>query len=175
MTAVRSASLVAFSRSAQVDPAAAYSDALQLFRVAGIVSLMVGVLMVVIVPLALPVVYGGDYRAAVPLAQLLVVAQTAQALGSIMDESLRGQGRPFVGVGSKAVAAFVTGCVGFAAVPVSGVLGIAIAATLGQIAYMAVPLVMLRRVTKERILPCGSDFRLLRNGLQRLIRGYACR
>jgi enterobacterial common antigen flippase len=89
-------------------------------------------------PYVIPAVFGGDFRAAVPAAQILVAAQAFRALAYVLADIARGLGRP--GLPSMAETAGVTATVALLplVVPSLGIEGAAAVLTAANAAVAVV-------------------------------------
>jgi len=116
---------------------------LQLLAVFGSAGLAAGML----VPLALvaywmiPLVFGAEYRGAVPLLWILTPGAVFLACGQVVGDLLRGRNHPTVVAWSQGLAAVFTVVMLLALLPLVGVAGAAIAST---VAYGIALIAMLR-------------------------------
>ena len=135
LTVTKSLNLVVFSRAAALDESHALRDSARLFRILGLVNFTLGVGMVMVQPFLIPLIFGKAFIGAVPAAMLLVVGQFFQSQGSILQEAMRGQARPFIGLIGVGWGMAIFGSIGYWLASGSGLLGVAIASTCGQAAY----------------------------------------
>ncbi len=76
-------------------------------------------------PFLLPLVYGNEFAGAVALALLLLPGATLAGLGGIVDQDLRGQGKPIAGVVARVVGLLIIAYVGWYLGRQMGAIGIA--------------------------------------------------
>ena len=151
----RSLNLIVFSRSAALGGKSALADAARFFRMMGLMNVALGIIMVVAMPLLIHIIFGPSFAGAVKPAMLLVMAQLFLSQGAILDEALRAQSRPYVGLIGMVCGMTVFAAVGsFIAKPL-GLLGVAGASIAGQFAFWLWMVVSFRRI--------GGDVRLFPN------------
>ena len=122
-----------------------------------------------LVPLALvaywliPLVFGADYRGAVPLLWILTPGAVFLACGQVVGDLLRGRNQPTVVAWSQGLAAVFTVVMLLALLPLIGVAGAAIASTVAYGIALAAMLRSLWRLPRHARgrgwvpdLPAGS-------------------
>lgn len=129
------------------------SELLRLQRLSLRSSLIAGiVLMLSVMATAswlVPMVFGEGFRGAVPLVLLLAPGGVLLAWGRVCADLLKGHGRPYAVAGAEAVAAVVMAAGLAVLVPLWGVVGAAVAAS---VAAAVSPLLMLRVL--RRVAAC---------------------
>jgi O-antigen/teichoic acid export membrane protein len=118
-----------------------------------LVSLPALLLLIVLMPWALPAVFGIRYAPAVLSAQFLLVAALFQGVNGILGNSLRGLGRPGWPAISEAIGMVLTILILYALLPSLGILGAAIASL---IAYACVAILQFAFVAKVGGLTPGE-------------------
>ena len=100
-------------------------------------------------PIVIPAVFGAAFEPAVYPAQILLLGYAAYGLASILDEGLKGIGRPLLGAAANGAGALVTlvGVIWLA--PLAGLSGAAAASTTGYVAALALLLVLFGRVRRS--------------------------
>jgi O-antigen/teichoic acid export membrane protein len=154
----KSLNLIIFSRSAALQGEHALQDAARFFRLMGIVNFVLSMLMVAAMPVLIWIIYGSKFSESVIPAMMLLLAQYFLSQGGILDEALRGQGRPYVGlVGLIAgVAAFAA--LGWFLAKPYGLVGVAAASIGGQLIYWLWMMMAFRRIGDGiRLLPVLED------------------
>jgi O-antigen/teichoic acid export membrane protein len=165
----RSVNILILPRSGSLAAEQAAHDAARIFRVMVIVSAVLSAAMVGLLPWLMPLLFGAGFKDSVLPAMLLVAAQFFSAQGSIIDESLRAQSRP--GIGMIAGLVSVTFFCGLALVlaPRLGLVGVSIAAICGQVTYCLMLAIYLQRSFKLSLVPSNRDFRFIRDNLRTAI------
>ncbi len=163
----RSLNLIVFSRAAALEERHALNDAARFFRLMGLLNLLLSLGMVAAMPLLIWLIYGTGFSGSVVPAMLLVAAQYFLSQGAVLDEALRARANPLVGLGGMVCGMGVFAVAGWALSMTMELLGVAIAAIAGQLAYCVWMIVAFRRASgNQRLLPGPTDFADLR----RLIR-----
>lgn len=133
---------VTFPRLASQTAITSSTHRIQRFAVFGSVGLAVGMLL----PLAafsnwvIPIVFGIDYRAAIPMVWILTPGAIFLAWGQVTGDILRGRNRPIVVAWAQGLAAVFTVVLLVALLPLLGVYGAAVASS---VSYGVAILVML--------------------------------
>jgi O-antigen/teichoic acid export membrane protein len=168
----KSVNLIIFSRSAFQARENALRDAARFFRIMGIMNFALSLLMVSGMPFLITLIYGNSFSESTIPAIMLLVAQYFLSQGGILDEALRGQGKPYVGlVGLLAgVAAF--GMLGYFLASPFGLVGVAFASIAGQFVYAIWMMLAFSRFSNEiRLIPILEDISDLANVLKTTKRG----
>jgi enterobacterial common antigen flippase len=135
--------LVAFTITAQMTDTNAFLKIAILFRKTLVIMLVGGTVLALTMPFILPFVYGRDFKNAVLPAIILIGGSAFAGLSLLLDQCLRGQGRPFVGLVGRVAAIGTMILVGYPASRLLGTSGIAIAFVCAQFVCL---LVILGRV-----------------------------
>lgn len=147
-------------------------------RLSVLVGCSTGAMLFCITPYALPLIFGDSFRDATPVALLLIIASAIAGCNYVLQDSLRGLGRPGLVFRSEIVGLLVTGA-GLAILlrPLS-LIGAALASILG---YSTVFVVLVRVTTAatglgvaQLIVPTSADLRQLWHALSSASR-VACR
>ncbi len=129
--------------SATTDPAHQRETLLRVLRMNIIVVLVIVALQLFATPLLLPLLFGADYRAAVPAALLLVVAGGFSGLNLTLSNGLRGLGHPQTSLIAEVLGLVVTALGLLVLLSPLGILGAAAATLLAYASacgYLAVQL-----------------------------------
>jgi O-antigen/teichoic acid export membrane protein len=116
-------------------------------RLAALSALSVGAGVAVITPWAIPLLFGDKFSAAVPAGLVLVGAAAIAAINSVLEEGLRGLGRPAVALWAELGGLLVTALALLLLLVPFGIMGAAIASVLGYSAVMGTLVVFVRRLT----------------------------
>jgi O-antigen/teichoic acid export membrane protein len=81
-------------------------------------------------PTLLPVIFGAEFRAAIPVALVMVFAGAVEAMNAVGAECLRGVGRPRAVLAAECVGLAVTVVALPVLVPMAGIIGAACASLL---------------------------------------------
>ena len=116
-------------------------------RIAAALSIVTCVCMLALTPKCLPLIFGSKFEAAVPTTLVLIVAGCVNSVVAVLEDGLRGVGRPsavLIGEGAGM-------CVTVVLLPLllrtSGMMGAAVASLMAYAAIAAVLLLSLRRET----------------------------
>ena len=114
-----------------------------LFRSGALISAATSTLLLVATPALVPLVFGAEFRAAVPAALIMVIAGAMSGTSVVGGECLRGLGRPHALLAAECAGLVVT-CVAIPVViPIAGILG---AAAVSLASYSVVVLVQWRLI-----------------------------
>ncbi len=130
--------LVSFTITAQASRAEGFSRVGSIFRKAVVTKLLFGGVLALAMPFLLPLVYGKGFSEAIKPAILLIVGTAFAGLSLLLDECMRGQGKPFAGLVGRITAIITIVAVGYPALRVWGVMGIAAAFVAAQFVYLCV-------------------------------------
>jgi O-antigen/teichoic acid export membrane protein len=121
-----------------------WARARHVYRTGIVASIVTSVLLLVATPILLPLIFGAEFRAAIPVALVMVFAGAVEAVNAVGAECLRGVGRP------RAV--LVAECSGLAvtvvAMPVLVLMGGIIGAACASLLSYTVILVAQRRLMR---------------------------
>jgi O-antigen/teichoic acid export membrane protein len=126
------AGTVSFGMSAQAKDREGFDRVARMFRFTAWTWLLAGVGVAVIIPIVLPLLYGAVFRPAIWPAILLIPAAALTGQASILEESMRAQGRAFVGLEARAAGLVVMIAMGWLLAPVVGIYGVVFAAIGSQ-------------------------------------------
>lgn len=168
-TLAKSVNTLILARSGSLSSEHAARDTARIFRVMAVVSVILSLAVAATLPLLIPMLFGSSFLGAVVPAVMLVAAQYLYSQGAIVDEGLRAQARPGVGViaGIAAVATF--SILGLLLAPGWSLVGVAAAAISSQFVYSLVLAVHLRRAFQVQLFPSSADFLFIRNSLSALV------
>lgn len=135
MTLSKSFNLVIFARSAAQSKDDAMADTAKLFRMMFLVNAIFGLALAAALPWLIPLLFGRSFAGSVWPAMLLVASQLLLAQGSLLEESLRAQNKPFYGVIGLVITISVFAAVGIVLAPRLGVAGAAVASIVAQFCF----------------------------------------
>jgi len=136
-TATGAIGTVAFTRSAQANVREGFQVVARDFRRTAILSFGVAVVMVPVLPYLLPLVYGGEFARATSIGMSLVAGSVFAGLSQLLDQALRAQGRPFIGLMARGSAVAAMCMAGYTLTASLGVIGMALAYVLSQVVGLA--------------------------------------
>jgi antigen flippase len=161
------AGTVSFAMSTQVKDREGFDRVARMFRFTAWTWLLAGLGVAVIIPIVLPLLYGAVFRPAIWPAILLIPAAALTGQASILEESMRAQGRAFIGLQARAAGLLVMIAVGWLLAPVFGILGVVFAAIGSQAIVLAMMMFAARwhfhRALMNTLLPRVHDLVELRN------------
>jgi O-antigen/teichoic acid export membrane protein len=165
------AGTVSFGMSAQAKDREGFDRVARMFRFTAWTWLLAGVGVAVIIPIVLPLLYGAVFRPAIWPAILLIPAAALTGQASILEESMRAQGRAFVGLEARAAGLVVMIAMGWLLAPVVGIYGVVFAAIGSQAIVLIVMMFAVRwhfhRALLNALLPRISDLLELKTRLLR--------
>jgi O-antigen/teichoic acid export membrane protein len=169
------AGTVSFGMSAQVKDREGFDRIARMFRFTAWTWLLAGLGVAVIIPIVLPLLYGAVFRPAIWPAILLIPAAALTGQASILEESMRAQGRAFVGLEARAGGLVVMIAMGWLLAPVVGIYGVVFAAIGSQAIVLIVMMFAARwhfhRALLNTLLPRVHDLAELRNRARLAISG----
>jgi O-antigen/teichoic acid export membrane protein len=165
------AGTVSFGMSTQVKDREGFDRVARMFRFTAWTWLLAGLGVAVIIPNVLPLLYGAAFRPAIWPAILLIPAAALTGQASILEESMRAQGRAFVGLEARAAGLVVMIAMGWLLAPVVGIYGVVFAAIGSQAIVLIVMMFAARwhfhRALLNALLPRISDLLELKTRLLR--------
>ena len=159
LTVTRSLGLVVFARGAGMTQHEAMGDFARLFRHAVVVSVALSLLIAALMPFAVPMLFGSDFGAAVLPAIILVLGNLFGSLASLVDEALRAQAKPMPGLQGRYLGSGVFLGLAFILSAELGIIGVAVASAVGQMAFLAWMVRQVRRIAPNPWLPVGPTSR----------------
>lgn len=121
---------------------------------AGLFTLVTGPILVLVIPFAVPYVYGPAFQAARPLAALLVLGYLVRGWNSMLTAAISGSGRPFTASIGQAVEVVALAALLAVLVPRLGLTGGGIAVPLGAAAafvYLLASALFVAKLTPTRL------------------------
>ena len=157
--------IVQFSAAAQAQSGYGFVALAEVLRRGCLLSLGGGVVLAALLPWLLPLVYGDDFRPAVATALLLLPGLVMAGFGEIINQALRGQGRPVAGVISKVLGLAVMGIAGGVLARNWGGGGIACGYLAGELVALSGLLMVARRFYRDTdwsaLRPTAADVMFL--------------
>jgi O-antigen/teichoic acid export membrane protein len=126
------ASSVTFGIAARDRESATFERIAQLFRCSGCAWLAVGGSLALVMPVMLPLIFGKDFTPAIWPAICLIPASVFAGQAAILEQSMRAQGRAFVGLEAQAVGLVIMVVAACVASRFWGTMGIVLACNLSQ-------------------------------------------
>lgn len=100
---------------------------LRVVRLTTVISLIWTIFHLLVTPFVIPLIFGSDFRAAVPAALILVLTAPIQQLDSVLSSGLRGIGKPGLVGWSQGIGVIVTTILLYFLLPTFKELGAAVA------------------------------------------------
>jgi antigen flippase len=125
-------------------------------RTAVVLALVLGFTLTLCTPIAIALLFGPRFAAAVPPAMVLVPAAAVLGLNLVLQEGLRGMGRPYAVLQAEFAGLIVTAIALAVTLRPMGIMGAAIASSLG---YTTVCLVLLFKIQQATCLPLSTLLR----------------
>jgi O-antigen/teichoic acid export membrane protein len=143
-------------------------------RTAMAMVLLFGLAFTLCTPLAIELLFGTNFTPAIPAAMLLVPAAAVLGLNLVLQEGLRGMGRPYAVFHAELAGLLVTAVTLAAILRPMGIMGAAIASLLGYATVCAVLLFQARRITcipiAALLCPSMPEIQSSLAGLGRMLR-----
>lgn len=153
--------ITAFAQLAnERDPAVQARRLADAFRQAAVLACGLGAVLAALVPVVVTPLFGEGFGPAVRPAMILTVAASLAALSTVLNQGLKGAGRPVAGVTSQLVGAAVLAVMVVALHDSMGLAGIAVAAVVSAVAQVIVLLfaaAFFLRVSPGLFLSFGAD------------------
>jgi enterobacterial common antigen flippase len=127
-----SAQTVSFSIAAQAGALGGFERVAKVFRLTACLWITAGIPLAVILPWLLPLLYGREFADAVLPSILLLPAMAFAGQANILEQALRGQGRPFAGLEARIVAIAVFALATLLLVSKWAILGVVAAFIIAQ-------------------------------------------
>ena len=158
-------SSVAFGISAQEKGAEAFARISKVFRCSAWAWLMMGTGLAIAMPVLLPFVFGKEFAPAIWPAILLLPGGVFAGQASILEQSLRAQGRAFVGLEARIIGLISMVPVAWFASRIWGLSGVPLAYDLAQLLCLIVFCVKTNahfgQSTLNALRPGAADFRTM--------------
>jgi antigen flippase len=165
------AGTVSFGMSTQAKDREGFDRVARMFRFTAWTWLLAGLAVAVIIPIMLPLLYGAAFRPAIRPAILLIPAAALAGQASILEASMRAQGRAFIGLEATTAGLLVMVFTGWLLAPVFGILGVVFAAIGSQAIVLTVMMFAARwhfhHALLNALLPRISDLLELKRRLLR--------
>lgn len=133
-----SASMVSFTLAAQARQGQGFEVLAKTFRIASLLWLVCGGLLAFAMPLLLPAFYGSEFAPAINPARLLILGSALAGLANLLDQTMRGQGRPFVGLEGRVAGLVVLVSLGCILSRYWGLMGMCVAFVFCQFTCLSV-------------------------------------
>ncbi len=140
-----SAGMISFTMSAQSKSREGFGYIVRTFRVSLTLWLLFGVMLACIMPFVLPFIYGNDFISAVNPARLLIIASALAGLTHVLEQSMRGKGKAFVGLEGRLIGLLVMAVFGWLLAPAFSIFGVCLAYILGQFTCLYVVILRTRQ------------------------------
>ena len=164
---------VAFSMTAQEGNGSGFAMVAALFRRLFWVWLAVAGTLAALLPLLIPLVYGQEFAPAIGPALLLLVGTGFAGMATLLDQCLRGQGRPLVSLAARGGSVVATAVAAYALAQPFGVVGMAGAYTIAQgVCLLIVASIAVRHYQGAhagQLRPRLRDIRELYNSIHRRV------
>jgi len=166
---------VIFTITAQTEKSHNFEPVAKIFRISALLWIFFGMILIVILPIVLPVVYGADFQKAVNPARLLVIGMAFSGLANLLVQALQGQGRAFAGLEGRLAGLAVMTL--FGVILTKGYLlsGMCVAIIAGQAIYLTVVFIITyihydRKLHLISLVPTSSDIKYVVFEIQKYIR-----
>jgi O-antigen/teichoic acid export membrane protein len=167
------------SVASEADPVTQISTAGRGIRLGIAAGLCLSVLFSIITPFAIPLVFGGQYRAGIPAALILMLAAGIYGGNSVVEETLRGLGAPKSIMWAEFAGIFVTVISLILLLRPLDIVGAAIASLLGYLTVLIVAINEARKITAYRfrslLWPTVEDLRDSIAKIRTVLGGVAAR
>ncbi len=163
--------VVQFSSASQAQQGYGFPALACVLRRGAMLTLLGAAALAMLLPYLLPLVFGAEFAAATPVALILLPGMVLAGLSEVVNQSLRGQGRPVAGALSKSVGLTVMGGLGVVLASRWGGRGIAVGYLAGEVVcFSGLVLVCLRcyqDASCRELFPMTADLDSLMSFLKR--------
>jgi O-antigen/teichoic acid export membrane protein len=165
-----SAGAVSFGIAAQELEGGAFERVARMFRFTLWIWLILGIALATTIPVLLPLIYGSQFASAIWPAIILIPGAAFAGQSSILEESMRAQGRAFIGLEARimGMAAFLL--LGWLLGASHGVLGVTLAFVVAQAIALVVMMTAARwhfgYATLNKLIPRFADLRELNSRMR---------
>jgi len=168
-------SIIIFPRVAsQTLPSERMRVLIQGVHLAVLVGLGVVVVLVTITPFALPLIFGENFKQAIPSALILIIAGVISNLNSVLEEGARGLGKPSIVLASESIGLIATILALALLLRPFGIIGASLSSLLGYSGTLFAILFQISRIADLSLgtilLPEHSDVVLILTRFQGFIR-----
>jgi O-antigen/teichoic acid export membrane protein len=170
LTVTRSLGLVVFARGAGMTLQAAMDDFARLFRHAVVMSVALSVIVVALLPFAVPLLFGSAFGTAVLPAMILVLGNLFGSLASLTDDALRAQAKPMPGFQGRFLGSSVFLGLAFIFHSELGIIGVAVASAISQTVFLAWMVRRIRMIAPNHLAPGFSDVAAVGHDVLSLLR-----
>jgi O-antigen/teichoic acid export membrane protein len=119
------------------------------YRTGAAAAIGTSVLLLIATPTLLPLIFGAEFRDAIPVALVMVLAGAVEATNAVGAECLRGVGRPRAILLAECIGLAVTAAALPVLVPLGGIIGAAFASLLSYSAILVAQLRLMRAVRED--------------------------
>ncbi len=130
--------MVAFTIAAQENPGEGFDRIAMSFRISLLLWVLFGCLLAGLMGIVLPFVYGTEFLPAVIPARLLIIGSAIAGLANLLEQSLRGQGKAFIGLEGRVAGLLVMIVSGMLLMNLLGLSGVCLAYILCQLTCLSV-------------------------------------
>lgn len=150
----KSLNLIVFSRGAALESGQAVHDCSRTFRIMAIINFFISLLVIGLMPILIPVVFGSDFNSSIVPAMLLVISQYFLCQASLLDEGLRSQQLPLFGMQGVIGNVLITIVLGLVFVPNGGTVSMTIISIISQVCYLVWMIISFKRIDNQvKLLP----------------------
>jgi O-antigen/teichoic acid export membrane protein len=137
-----------------------YLSIVRVFRIVAIVYVFFGLILGFLLPLLIPIAYGEEFKYSVIPAIILIIAAFFQGQGNILEQSLRGNGKAFVGLEARFVNVLVMLFLGYFSAKIYGLNGFVISFVLSQLIFLKIMIYRFKRNFQVEVgfFPKKNDF-----------------
>jgi len=162
----KSSGLVVFTIAAQSESRAGFQRVAETFRAMVLMWASLGTGLLLAMPYLLPLVFGRAYAGAVVAAMLLIPGSALAGLSLVLEQSMRGQGRPFAGVEARIAGLVVMTSVAYFGSSYWGISGVCFGVIAAQAMGLTVMILHVRHhygaaFAVAHLIPTGTDVRRL--------------
>lgn len=129
---------VSFTMSAQAEKGDGFEKVAKTFRISLLLWIIFGAALALLMQILLPLVYGVDFSPAINAARLLIIGSAFAGLANLLEQSVRGQGKAFIGLEGRIAGLVVMAAIGLLLAPLYGLNGVCLAYILCQLTCLSV-------------------------------------
>ncbi|OQY70090.1 MAG: hypothetical protein B6D44_16395 [Ignavibacteriales bacterium UTCHB2] len=154
--------IIAFTTAAQNRGFNDSSFISNVIRKSIIIWIAFSIVLVLTIPFLLPLIYGNDFSDSVPIAIILISGFGFLGIAKLIDQTFRGEGKPFLGMYGRILSLITFGILGYLFARIFGKEGIAFTFIIVQLVYLCFLLVIFKKNAGDfkliSLLPRKQDF-----------------
>lgn len=147
--------MVSFTVASQANEGDGFEKIAKAFRISFLLWIVFGMALAVLMQILLPLVYGSDFAPSINVARILIIGSAFAGLANLLEQSMRGQGKAFIGLEGRVAGLLVMFLVSLLLAPSFVLIGVCMAYILCQLTCL---LVIIWRTNQHYLVNGLSDY-----------------